>query len=75
MLLLRRSGPAHAPLPDVLALGAEGVLGRPGPGDPAETVAARARLASAVSTLSPAEHEVWHLRYVEDRPRVRPSGE
>jgi RNA polymerase sigma-70 factor, ECF subfamily len=68
LLLLRRRGPAHAPLPDVLTLGTAGVLGRRAPGDPAETVAAQARLASAVSTLSRAEHEVWHLMYVEDRP-------
>jgi RNA polymerase sigma-70 factor, ECF subfamily len=64
LLLLRRRGPAHAPLPDVLTLGTTGAL----PVDPAETVAVQARLASAVSTLSPAEHEVWHLIYVEDRP-------
>ncbi len=68
LLLMRRRGPAHAPLPDVLALDTTGLPGGHAPGDPAETVAARARLASAVSTLSPAEHEVWHLMYVEDRP-------
>ena len=68
LLLLRRRGPAHAPLPDALTLGTAGVLDHRAPGDPAETVAAQARLASAVSTLSPAEHEVWHLVYVEDRP-------
>ena len=68
LLLLRRRGPAHAPLPDVLTLGTPGVVGHRAPGDPAETVAAQACLASAVSTLSPAEHEVWHLMYVEDRP-------
>jgi len=56
-LLLRRRGPAAAPLPDLLAFA-----------DPAETVVAQARLASAVATLGPAEHEVWHLVYVEDRP-------
>jgi RNA polymerase sigma-70 factor, ECF subfamily len=68
LLLLRRGGPAHAPLPDVLTPGHAGDLGRHAPGDPAETVAAQARLASAVSTLSRAEHEVWHLMYVEDLP-------
>jgi len=67
-LLLRRHGPAHAPLPDGLTLDATGIPGGLAPDDPAETVAARARLASAVSTLSPAEHEVWRLVYVEDRP-------
>jgi RNA polymerase sigma-70 factor (ECF subfamily) len=66
-LLLRRRGPALAPLPDVLT---RDTAGRPGDhaSDPAETVIAQAHLASAVSTLSPAEHEVWHLMYVEDRP-------
>jgi RNA polymerase sigma-70 factor (ECF subfamily) len=68
MLLLRRRGPAHAPLPDLLTLGAAAPPGPPAPDDPAETVVARARLASAVSTLSPAEHEIWRLVYVEDRP-------
>jgi RNA polymerase sigma-70 factor (ECF subfamily) len=64
-LLLRRRGPAAAALPDLLAL--------EGPGnfplnDPAEAVVNQARLASAVAVLGPAEHEVWHLMYVEDRP-------
>jgi RNA polymerase sigma-70 factor (ECF subfamily) len=68
LLLLRRRGPAHAPLPDALTPGAVGLPSHHAPGDPAETVAAQARLASAVSTLSRAEHEVWHLMYVEDRP-------
>ena len=68
LLLLRRRGPAHAPLPDVLTLDTAGLPGHHAPDDPAETVAAQAHLASAVSTLSPAEHEVWHLMYVEDRP-------
>jgi RNA polymerase sigma-70 factor, ECF subfamily len=65
-LLLRRRGPATAPLPDLLTRG-DG----PGPliqNDPAETVVTQAHLAAAVSTLSPAEHEVWRLRYVDDRP-------
>jgi len=57
-LLLRRRGPALAALPDVLVPA----------GDPAETVIDQARLASAVRTLSPAEHQVWQLVYVEDRP-------
>ena len=68
LLLIRRRGPAHASLPDALTLGTIGVPDRRAPGDLAETVATQARLASAVSTLSPAEHEVWHLVYVEDRP-------
>ncbi len=66
-LLLRRRGPAAAPLPDLLALDAAGLPGNHH-NDPAETVVAQARLASAVAALSPAEHEVWHLMYVEDRP-------
>jgi len=56
-LLLRRRGPAAAPLPDLLTQN-----------DPAETVVSQASLASAVATLSPAEHEVWQLVYVQDRP-------
>lgn len=67
-LLLRRRGPAHAPLAEGLSLNAAGISGDHGLADPAETVAAQAGLASAVSTLSPAEHEVWRLMYVEDRP-------
>lgn len=67
-LLLRRRGPALAPLPDVLALDTACLPGGHAAGDPAETVVAQAHLASAVRTLSPAEHEVWHLMYVEDRP-------
>ncbi len=63
-LLFRRRGPATAPL----APGAAGLPGPVMPDDPAETAVAQARLAAAVSTLSPAEHEVWRLRYVEDRP-------
>jgi len=57
-LLLRRRGPAPASLPDVLTLA----------GDPATVVVNQAQLASAVRTLSPAEHQVWQLMYVEDRP-------
>jgi RNA polymerase sigma-70 factor, ECF subfamily len=62
-LLLRRRGPATAPLPGLLAPGAAGVRD-----DLAETVVAQAHLAAAVSTLGTAEHEVWRLMYVEDRP-------
>jgi RNA polymerase sigma-70 factor (ECF subfamily) len=68
-LLLRRRGPAAAPLPGLpLAPGAAGLPGHLIPNDPAETVVAQVYLAAAASTLSPAEHEVWHLMYVEDRP-------
>lgn len=67
-LLLRRRGPAHAPLPDGITLDTAGIPGDRAADDPAETVVAQARLASAVSVLSPAEHEVWRLVYVEDRP-------
>jgi RNA polymerase sigma-70 factor, ECF subfamily len=56
-LLLRRRGPATAPLPGLLIRD-----------DPAEAVVAQAHLAAAVSTLGRAEHEVWRLMYVEDRP-------
>lgn len=64
--LLRRRGPATASLP---GLNSEPNAGRvAGHDDPAEIVVARAHLAAAVSALSPAEHEVWRLRYVEDRP-------
>ena len=68
VLLLRCRGPAHAPLPELLTLGTAVLAGGQAPKDPAETVVAQAHLAAAVSTLSPAEHEVWHLVYVEDRP-------
>jgi RNA polymerase sigma-70 factor, ECF subfamily len=67
-LSLRRRGPAHAPLPDALMQDGAAILGEPGWNDPAETVVAQAHLASAVNQLSPAEHEVWRLMYVEDRP-------
>ena len=69
-LLLRRRGPAHAALPDILMAGGTGPGAAAGPasGDPAETVAERDRLAAAVTTLSPADHEIWQLVYVEDRP-------
>jgi RNA polymerase sigma-70 factor, ECF subfamily len=68
VLLLRRRGPAPAPLPDVLTLEGAGLPGHHAPDDPAETAVAQAHLASAVSTLSRTEREVWHLRYVQDRP-------
>jgi RNA polymerase sigma-70 factor (ECF subfamily) len=67
-LLLRRRGPAHAPLPEGLTMLVTGGRGHRQPDDPAETVIAQAHLESAVSTLSPAEHDVWRLMYVEDRP-------
>jgi RNA polymerase sigma-70 factor (ECF subfamily) len=67
-LLLRRRGPATAPLPDLLALGAAGVAGFPLPDDPSQAVATQAQLASAIGTLSPADRQVWQLMYVEDRP-------
>lgn len=60
--LLRRRGPVTGLASE---LDADRLAGRD---DPAEIVVARAHLAAAVSTLSPAEHEVWRLRYVEDRP-------
>jgi RNA polymerase sigma-70 factor, ECF subfamily len=66
-LLLRRRGPAHMSLPDGLMVHASAHGDRP-PDDPAETIVTQAHLESAVSTLSPAEHEVWRLIYVEDRP-------
>jgi RNA polymerase sigma-70 factor, ECF subfamily len=67
-LLLRRRGHAHAPLPGGLTPDTAVILSDHAADDPAETVVAQAYLASAVSTLSPAEHEVWRLVYVEDRP-------
>lgn len=69
-LLLRRRGPAHAALPDTLMVGGTGPGAAVGlaSGDPAETVAERDRLAAAVTALSPADHEIWQLVYVEDRP-------
>ncbi len=71
-LLLRRRGPATAPLPDLLRLGTTDLPGSRFPGDPAQlpTTASElaSELASAVCVLSPADREVWQLRYVEDRP-------
>jgi RNA polymerase sigma-70 factor (ECF subfamily) len=67
-LLLRRRGPATAPLPDLLAAEIAGLPGANSPNDFADTVIDQARLASAVATLSPSEHVVWQLVYVEDRP-------
>jgi RNA polymerase sigma-70 factor, ECF subfamily len=55
-LLLRRRGPAVAPLVDVADE------------DPAEAALARADLDAAASTLQSPEREVWRLMYVEDRP-------
>jgi RNA polymerase sigma-70 factor, ECF subfamily len=57
-LLLRRRGPAAAPLLEVAELGA----------DPAEAALARADLQAAASVLGGPEREVWRLMYVEDRP-------
>jgi RNA polymerase sigma-70 factor, ECF subfamily len=71
-LSLRRRGPAHAPLPGLLMADGTGpgplAVTGPASGDPAEAVAERDRLAAAVTTLSPADHEIWQLVYVEDRP-------
>lgn len=69
-LLLRRRGPVHAPLPDLLwdAPSAGSVSD-----DPAETVAERDRLAGAVTRLSLADHQVWQLVYVQDRPLAEVS--
>jgi RNA polymerase sigma-70 factor, ECF subfamily len=66
-LLLRRRGPATAPLPDLLQPGTTGLPGS-FPGDPAESLANASQLASAVCALSSADREVWQLMYVEDRP-------
>lgn len=55
-LLLRRRGPAAAPLVEVAGE------------DPAEAALARADLDAAASTLRSPEREVWRLMYVEDRP-------
>jgi RNA polymerase sigma-70 factor, ECF subfamily len=59
-LLLRRRGPAAAPLVDV--------AGENHDEDPAEAALARADLDAAASTLHSPEREVWRLMYVEDRP-------
>jgi len=67
-LVLRRRGPATAPLPDLLQAGA---VALPGPGmhnDLAQSLATASQLASAVGTLSPADRQVWQLMYEEDRP-------
>jgi RNA polymerase sigma-70 factor (ECF subfamily) len=55
-LLLRRRGPATAPLVEVAGE------------DPAEAALARADLDAAAGTLGSPEREVWRLMYVEDRP-------
>jgi RNA polymerase sigma-70 factor, ECF subfamily len=57
-LLLRRRGPATAPLANATGAGE----------DPAEAALARADLDAAASTLQNNEREVWRLMYVEDRP-------
>jgi RNA polymerase sigma-70 factor, ECF subfamily len=67
-LLLRRRGPATAPLPDLLEPGTARLSGPPFPDDPAHAVTAASQIAAAVGTLSPADREVWQLMYVEDRP-------
>jgi RNA polymerase sigma-70 factor (ECF subfamily) len=64
-LLLRRRGPASAPLPAVVPAGS------PQSGDPADAAQLRADLAAAVAGLGPEgspDREVWRLMYVEDRP-------
>ena len=66
-MLLRKRGQPPVPLP------AGDDPRETGPGaDPAETVLARAELATATQALSGAdrhaEREVWQLLYVEDRP-------
>lgn len=66
-LLLRRRGPATAPLPELLQPGTAGLPGS-FPGDPAESLARALQLESAVGALSSADREVWQLMYVEDRP-------
>jgi RNA polymerase sigma-70 factor, ECF subfamily len=63
-LLLRRRGPAAAPLDP-----GEGAVGAIAP-DPAEAALVRADLAAATAALGPPggpEREVWRLLYVEDR--------
>jgi RNA polymerase sigma-70 factor (ECF subfamily) len=63
-LLLRRRGPATASLPELLTAD---LPSPPIANDFVESVATKAQLAAAAATLSPAEHEVWQLMYVEDR--------
>jgi RNA polymerase sigma-70 factor, ECF subfamily len=67
-LLLRRRGPATAPLPDLPQLAATDLRGSRFPGDPAQLLTSASELACAVGALSPADREVWQLMYVEDRP-------
>jgi RNA polymerase sigma-70 factor (ECF subfamily) len=67
-LVLRRRGPATAPLPDLLRSGDVGLPGSPIPNDFAQSLATASQLATAVGTLKPADREVWQLIYVEDRP-------
>jgi RNA polymerase sigma-70 factor (ECF subfamily) len=67
-LVLRRRGPATAPLPDLLQADAVGLPGPPIQNDFAQSLATASQLASAVGTLSAADRQVWQLMYVEDRP-------
>jgi RNA polymerase sigma-70 factor, ECF subfamily len=67
-LVLRRKGPATAPLPDIPQAGTVGLPGSPIQNDFAQSVATASQLASAVGTLSAVDREVWQLMYVEDRP-------
>jgi RNA polymerase sigma-70 factor, ECF subfamily len=67
-LVLRRRGPATAPLPDLLQAGTAGLPGPPIQNDFAQSLTTASQLASAVGTLSPADRQVWQLMYVEDRP-------
>jgi RNA polymerase sigma-70 factor (ECF subfamily) len=67
-LLLRRRGPATAPLSDALTRGGSGLAGGPGQADLSDRLATQAQLASAVGALSAPDREVWQLVYVEDRP-------
>ena len=67
-LLLRRRGPATAPLPDLLQAGADAPPGSSMHNDLVQSLTTASQLASAVGTLSPADRQVWQLMYVEDRP-------
>jgi RNA polymerase sigma-70 factor, ECF subfamily len=66
-LLLRRKGPAAAPLHDLVEPGTAGLPGSLHD-DPVHSLTTAAQLASAVGALSPADRAVWQLLYVEDRP-------
>ena len=69
-LQLRRRGPAAAPLPDLFTADLPSPLT---PNDFVDSVATKAEIAAAAASLSPAEHEVWQLMYVEDRPLAEVS--